>query len=185
MLAPDKKKLVHLKKIVKRYLAWCIIRDEAEARGLAIDQLNEAKNSIAQVDRDVRMKLSQTYAWILSPYIETDDLRTVLWDVYEISCIEGDNIKAAKKRLIDEEALVERWGATLLKMKLDNLFFRDRDSISFGVLNLNSRKPGRRSSPMALPADVCADATAAMAISMYVMTCLSISQPVLVYFGRT
>lgn len=129
-LAPDKKKLVHLKKIVKRYLAWCIIRDEAEARGLAIDQLNEAKNSIAQVDRDVRMKLSQTYAWILSPYIETDDLRTVLWDVYEISCIEGDNIKAAKKRLIDEEALVERWGATLLKMKLDNLFFRDRDSIS-------------------------------------------------------
>ncbi|WP_294160140.1 DUF499 domain-containing protein [uncultured Selenomonas sp.] len=129
-LAPDKKKLIPLKKIVKRYLAWCIIRDEAEARGLAIDQLNEAKNSIAQVDRDVRMKLSQAYAWILSPYIETDDLRTVLWDVYEISCIDGDNIKAAKKRLIDEEALIERWGATLLKMKLDSLFFRERDSIS-------------------------------------------------------
>ena len=128
-LAPDEKALVHLKKAVRRYLAWKMIADEAEQRGLAIDQLREAQNSIEQVDRDVKMKLSQTYVWILSPYIEMDDLRTVLWDPYEISCIDGSNLKTAKERLISEEALIERWGATLLQMKLTEVFFREKDSI--------------------------------------------------------
>lgn len=128
-LAPDEKALVHLKKAVRRYLAWKMIADEAEQHGLAIDQLREAQNSIEQVDRDVKMKLSQTYVWILSPYIEMDDLRTVLWDPYEISCIDGSNLKTAKERLISEEALIERWGATLLQMKLTEVFFREKDSI--------------------------------------------------------
>lgn len=133
-LAPDGKKLVQLEKTVRRYLAWQMIQGEAVARNLDTNQLRETKNSIEQVDRDVRMKLSQTYAWILSPYIETDDLRTTLWDIYEISCTDESNIKTTKKRLLDEEALIERWGAALLKMKLDTIFFRARDSISLQEL---------------------------------------------------
>ena len=133
-LAPDRKKLAHLQKTVRRYLAWRMVQGEAVARNLDANQLRETKNSIEQVDRDVRMKLSQTYAWILSPYIEPDNLRTVLWDVSEISCTEGDNVKAAKKRLVEDTSLIEHWGAKLLKMELDKPFFRDRDSISLQEL---------------------------------------------------
>jgi len=133
-LAPDEKKLTHLEKTVRRYLAWQMVLDEAEQRGLALDQLREARNSIAQVDRDVRMKLSQTYAWILSPSIQIEDLKTVLWEVGEISCIDGDNIQAAKKRLLDDESLIERWSARGLNLVLEKPFFRDRDSISLQEL---------------------------------------------------
>ena len=133
-LAPDGKKLGHLRKAVRRYLAWEMVKSEAVSRNLDTNQLREADSSIEQVDRDVKMKLSQTYAWILSPYIETDELRKVLWDPYEISCTDGSNIKAAKKRLIDEEALIERWGSALLLMKLNDIFFRENDSISIKQL---------------------------------------------------
>ncbi len=130
-LAPDKNKLHHLEQTARRYLAWKMIREEAEQRNLDQNQLREADNSIKQVERDLKMKLTQCYEWLLTPYIEIDNLRAVQWDTYNLSCSNQDNLNKARERLISEEDLIEHWAPSLLKMRLDEIIWKDRDDISY------------------------------------------------------
>ena len=133
-LAPDKNKLHHLEQTTRRYLAWKMIRDEAEQRNLDQNQLREADNSIKQVERDLKMKLTQCYEWLLAPYIELDNLRDVRWDTYNISCSNQDNLAKAREKLISEEDLIESWAPALLKMRLDEVIWKDRNDISYKEL---------------------------------------------------
>ena len=103
-LAPDKTKLFELRKIIRRYKAWKIVRDEAERRNLDQAQIREADNSIKQIQMQVSMHLSQAYSWVLAPFIEAEtDIKKIQWDVSEVSCTNEDNIKKAAERLNVEE----------------------------------------------------------------------------------
>ncbi|MBQ7497714.1 MAG: DUF499 domain-containing protein [Selenomonas sp.] len=129
-LAPDKNKLHHLEQTTRRYLAWKMIHEEAEQRNLDQNQLREANNSIAQVERDLKMKLTQCYEWLLVPFIEVDNLRVVQWDIYNLSCSNQDNLTKARERLVSEEDIIESWAPALLKMRLDEIIWKDRDDIT-------------------------------------------------------
>ena len=125
-LAPDKTKLFELRKIIRRYKAWKIVRDEAERRNLDQAQIREADNSIRQIQLQIGMYLSKAYPWVLAPFIEAEtDIKKIQWDVAEISCTNEDNIKKAAERLIAEENLISEWGAALLLMDLDKFLWKD------------------------------------------------------------
>lgn len=134
-LAPDKHKMFDLQKIVRRFKAWQIIRDEAESRNLDQAQIREADNSIRQVESTLIMRLSQTYAWVLAPYIDTDtSLKDVKWDISEISCTTPENVQKCAERLINDENLIRKWGSVLLKMELDKWLWKEHDFIEIKQL---------------------------------------------------
>ena len=134
-LAPDKSKMLDLQKIVRRFKAWKLIRDEAESRNLDQAQIKEADASIKQVEQNLIMRLSQYYAWVLAPYIDADvSIKEVKWDIAEISCTKPDNVQKAAERLIADDNLIPVWGSVLLKMELDKWLWKDRDSIEIRQL---------------------------------------------------
>lgn len=134
-LAPDKVKLFELEKTVRRFLAWKVIYNEAERRNLDATQLREAKNSIEQIEQNIKIRLSQAYSWVLSPYIEREvDIKKIKWDIAEISCTEQENVKKASERLISDENLIEKWGAPLLLMELNDVLWTHTDHIEIKKL---------------------------------------------------
>lgn len=134
-LAPDKDKMFQLQKTVKQYLAWREIQQEAEQRNLDTMQLNEVRNSITQLAKFVKMNTSQTYAWILSPFIDSEgDLKLIQWDIAEITCTDGDNISKTVGKLKDNENLIDVWGPQLLLLYLNKLLWKDSNDISVKML---------------------------------------------------
>ena len=133
-LAPDMQGLHRLRQMTRHFLAWQMIRDEAEERNLDQSQLREADNSIKQVETDLQMKLSQCYCWLLAPYSELDDIRTIQWDISEIPCTDGSNVTKAYERMKREEILIEKWAPSLLLMQLNNLLWKDKDHLAVGEL---------------------------------------------------
>lgn len=134
-LAPDKDIMQKLVSLVKRYKAWQMIRDEAEKRSLDLAQLREADNSIRQIDKDLTMRLSQTYCWLFAPYIDReDDISAVQWDIAEVSCTDGNNIAKAAEKLENDENMIPTWGASLLLMELDKLLWKDKNHIDVKTL---------------------------------------------------
>ena len=134
-LAPDKSKMFDLQKIVRRFKAWKLIRDEAVSRNLDQAQLKEADASINQVESNLIMRLSQSYAWVFAPYIDADtSIKEVKWDIAEISCTSPDNVQKTAERLTTDDNLIPTWGPVLLKMELDQWLWKDRDSIEIRQL---------------------------------------------------
>lgn len=133
-LAPDKTKMADLQKIVRRHIAWQIIHREAEDRNLDTVQIREAKNQTTQSENDFKMKLSQAYCWIFSPYTTTENMRETRWDILEIDCKNEENIEKAEKRLKNEELIIPVLGAVRLKMELDQLLWKDRNHIELSTL---------------------------------------------------
>lgn len=134
-LAPDKSKMFDLQKIVRRFKAWQLIRDEAESRNLDQAQIREADASIKQVETNLVMRLAQSYPWIFAPYIDAEaSIKDVKWDIAEISCTQPDNVQKAAERLTSDDNLIRVWGPVLLKMELDKWLWKDRDFIEIKQL---------------------------------------------------
>ena len=134
-LAPDKGKMFDLQKIVRRFRAWQLIRDEAESRNLDQAQIREADASIRQVEANLVMRLSQAYAWVFAPYIDAEEnIKDVKWDIAEISCTQLDNVQKCGERLTGDDNLIRAWGSVLLKMDLDKWLWKDRDAIEIKQL---------------------------------------------------
>ena len=134
-LAPDKGKMFDLQKIVRRFKAWQLIRDEAESRNLDQSQIREADASIRQVEANLVMRLSQAYAWVFAPYIDAEEnIKDVKWDIAETSCTQLDNVQKCGERLTGDDNLIRAWGPVLLKMELDKWLWKDRDAIEIKQL---------------------------------------------------
>ena len=134
-LAPDKGKMFDLQKIVRRFKAWQLIRDEAERRNLDQAQIREADASIQQVEANLVMRLSQAYAWVLAPDIDAEEnIKDVYWNIAEISCTQLDNVQKCAERLTSDDNLIRAWGPGLLKMELDKWLWKERDAIEIKQL---------------------------------------------------
>lgn len=79
--------------------------------------------------------MKETYCWLLIPYIDrTVDMKTVVWDAIRISGGSDSIVSKAAKKMIQNEALITKWAPALLLMELDNLLWREDDSISIKKL---------------------------------------------------
>ena len=102
---------------------------------LDASQNRETENNLQRSNQTVDARIKETYCWLLVPYIDRDvDLRTVVWDNFRISGGTDDIIKKAAAQVLQREAVIDKWAPALLLLELDNLLWKDQDSISIKKL---------------------------------------------------
>jgi predicted AAA+ superfamily ATPase len=134
-IVPDQDAMSSLKQEVKRFLAWRSIKEDSEDLGLDAAQNRETDNNLRRSNETVDARIKEAYCWLLVPYIDKSvDIKTIIWDTIRISGGSESIIAKATRKMIQNEAIITRWAPALLKMELDNLLWRETDSISIKKL---------------------------------------------------
>ena len=130
-VAPDADVIYSLKTEVKRYLAWKSVKDDSEDLNLDAAQNRETDNNLHRSDETVDLRIRETYCWSLVPYIDRSvDMKTIVWDRIRITGGNESIVAKSAKKMVQNEALITKWAPALLLMELDNILWKDTDSIS-------------------------------------------------------
>jgi len=134
-IAPDQELMMPLEQEVRRYLAWLSVKNDSEDLNLDASQNRETDNSLHRSNDTVDLRMKETYCWLLVPYIDRSvDMKTIVWEVTRISGGSDSIVSKAAKKMIQNETVIVKWAPALLLMELDNLLWRDDDSISIKKL---------------------------------------------------
>ena len=134
-IAPDQSLISGLRDGVRMFLAWKSVKEDSIDLNLDASQNRETDNNLQRSSQTVDDRVKETYCWLLVPYIDREaDLRTVVWDNFRISGGTEDVIKKAAAQVIQHEAVIDKWAPTLLLLELDNLLWKDQNSISIKKL---------------------------------------------------
>ena len=134
-IAPDQELMSPLKQEVRRYLAWLSIQDDSEDLNLDAAQNRETDNNLRRSNDTVELRIKETYCWLLVPYIDREvDMKTIVWDTIRISGGTDSIVSKAAKKMVQNEALISKWAPALLLMELDNVLWKDSDSITIKKL---------------------------------------------------
>ena len=133
-LAPEKAALAALEEEVRRYLAWMSVRDDSQDLNLDAAQNRETENSLKRSNETVDLRLGETWRWLLTPVVDRADMKNVAWETTRLSGGEGSVIARAGKALLQSEAVITRWGPTLLLMELNDLLWAGTDSLQIKKL---------------------------------------------------
>ena len=129
-VAPDADVIYSLKTEVKRYLAWKSVKDDSEDLNLDAAQNRETDNNLRRSDETVDLRIRETYCWLLVPYIDRSvDMKTIVWDRIRITGGNESIVAKSAKKMVQNEALITKWAPALLLMELDNILWKDTDSI--------------------------------------------------------
>lgn len=133
-VAPDLEEMASLKQEVRRFIAWRSIREDSEDLNLDAAQNRETENNLKRSTDTVDLRIKEAYCWLMVPYIDRTDMKTIQWDTIRISGgTEGIVAKAARK-MAQNETLISKWAPALLLMELDKLLWSDKDSIAIKTL---------------------------------------------------
>ena len=119
-----------LQSAVRDYLAWDSIYRDREQLNLDPAQVKEATDNRSREDKTVLARLIESYRWVLAPYVEEGNPKTVLWDV---SIVEEGNDSLMRRlgtKFSSEEKIFLSWAPSLLKMELDNRLWKEKDALS-------------------------------------------------------
>lgn len=126
----DKGMLPSLEESVRHYLAWQSIKDDSEVLNLDASQNREVENVLRRSNETVDMRINETYCWLLIPRIDREvDLKNVIWDAHRITGGQESIVTKAANKMIQNEAIITRWGPQLLKMELDKLLWTNANHI--------------------------------------------------------
>jgi predicted AAA+ superfamily ATPase len=134
-IAPDMEAMSALKQEVRRFIAWKSVKDDSEDLNLDAAQNRETNNNLKRSDDTVELRISEAYCWLLVPCIDRNaDMKTIAWDSIRISGGNESLVTKAAKKMAQNETLISKWAPALLRMELDNLLWRDNDSIAITTL---------------------------------------------------
>lgn len=134
-VAPDKGTKPALEDSVRRYLAWVSIKNDSEILNLDASQNREAQEMLKRSSETVDIRINETYAWLLIPRIDRDvDLKEVIWDPIHITGGQENIVTKTANKMLQNEAVITKWGPQLLKMELDKLLWKDSDHIQIKQL---------------------------------------------------
>ena len=134
-IAPDMEEMASLKQEVRRFIAWRSIKEDSEDLNLDAAQNRETENNLKRSNDTVDLRIKEAYCWLLVPYIGRNaDMKTILWDTIRISGGTESIVTKAAKKMAQNETLISKWAPALLLMELDNLLWRDKDSIAIKTL---------------------------------------------------
>lgn len=134
-VAPDQDLMTSLKQEVRRFLAWKSIKDDSEDLNLDAAQNRETENNLRRSNETVDARIKEAYCWLLVPYIDKNtDMKTIVWDTIRISGGSENIIAKAAKKMLQNEAIITQWAPALLLMELDNVLWRDSESIAIKKL---------------------------------------------------
>jgi predicted AAA+ superfamily ATPase len=133
-LAPDKTRLEELKQAVKSYLAWKSIVDDKEALNLDAYQSNQAEGKRKSGLDTIKLRLPETFVWILTPYQEVGS-SDVQWDESKMN---GSNQEAylsrVLKKLTSQSLLYNDFASSELRINLDRIPLWRGDNVSVSQL---------------------------------------------------
>jgi len=118
-LAADRVRLQDLDEAVRRYLAWSSIVAEKETLNLDPYQVRQAETQKQAADGAVTARLPETYQWLLVPE-QANPQAPVAWQALRLSGADALAVRAVKK-LRNDELLVTKLGATILRKHLDEV----------------------------------------------------------------
>ena len=134
-VAPDQELISSLRQGVRQYLAWLSIKDDSEGLNLDAAQNRETDNNLTRANSTVESRIKEAYCWLIIPYIDrAADMKTVVWDTIRISGGTDSIVSKAAKKMTQNEALITKWAPALLMMELDEILWKDSDSISIKKL---------------------------------------------------
>jgi hypothetical protein len=134
-IAPDHGGMDSLKKEVRFCLAWKSIKTDSQDLNLDAAQNRETENSLKRSNDTVDLRLKEAYSWLLAPNIDRHiDMKTIQWDTIRLSGGSEGIIAKAVKKMTQDESLIAKWAPVHLLMELDNLLWRDQDSIAVKTL---------------------------------------------------
>lgn len=120
-LAPDRTRLDELKQAVKTYLAWKSIADDKVALNLDAFQSNQADGKVKTGLETIKLRLPETFVWILTPYQDKGSTETT-WDESKMNGSAHDAyLSRVTKKLITQSQLYNDFAATELQMNLNNV----------------------------------------------------------------
>ena len=118
-LAPDSNRLRELTQAVRYLMAWESIVAEKETLDLTPFQAKQAEAKRKSAEDTVRLRLPETYHWLLVPE-QPDKDKTVVWT--ETKLQGQDHLAArASKKLKNDQRITIQWSGVNLKMELDQV----------------------------------------------------------------
>ncbi len=132
-LAADEKLLADLREAASQFLGWSSILRDRDTLDLTRSQERQAETRLKDADRTVDLRISATWIWALAPYQEKP-ASTVDWDEVRVT---GDAplAKRTGSKLVLQEKLMPAMGGVILRMKVLDLLWNDRDHVSVAELN--------------------------------------------------
>ena len=129
-LTPDKTRLEELKQAVKSFLAWKSIVDDKVALNLDAYQSNQAEGKRKSGLDTIKLRLPETFVWILTPYQEVG-CSDVQWDESKMN---GSNQEAylsrVLKKLTSQSQLYNDFASSELRINLDRIPLWRGDNVS-------------------------------------------------------
>lgn len=129
-LSPDKTRLEELKQAVKSFLAWKSIVDDKMALNLDAYQSNQAEGKRKSSLDTIKLRLPETFVWILTPYQEIGS-SDVQWDESKMN---GSNQEAylsrVLKKLTSQSQLYNDFASSELRINLDRIPLWRGDNVS-------------------------------------------------------
>ncbi len=120
-LAPDRTRLEELKQAVRSYLAWKSIVEEKVTLNLDAFQSNQADGKKKSGYDTIKLRLPETFVWILTPYQETGKTE-IQWDESKMN---GSNQEAylnrILKKLTSQSLLYNDFASSELRINLDKI----------------------------------------------------------------
>lgn len=120
-LTPDRTRLEELKQAVKSYLSWKSIVDDKIALNLDAYQSNQADGKRKSGLDTIKLRLPETFVWILTPYQEVGNAE-VQWDESKMN---GSNqeayINRVLKKLTSQSQLYNDFASSELRINLDKI----------------------------------------------------------------
>jgi hypothetical protein len=134
-VAPDQDFMMLLKKSVRSFLAWKSIKEDSETLNLDATQNKETDNNLTRQNRTVDDQIKETYCWFIAPSIDRAvDLKTISWEVTNLGGGNEGIVSKAAKKAEQNELIIKQWSPMLLKIKLDELLWKDTDEIEIKKL---------------------------------------------------
>ena len=134
-VAPDENKLGALQQEVKRYLAWTSIMSDKDDLNLDSQQIRETQNNLNRSNDTVELRLKETYCWLLVPFIDQyGDMKTIQWEISDLGGGQETIVGKAAQKMLQSDQVITKWAPALLQMTLDELLWKDSDSIQIKKL---------------------------------------------------
>ena len=128
-IAADQDMMQSLKQAARLFIAWTSIKNDSEDLNLDAAQNRETDNNLRRVNETVDARIIEAYCWLIVPYIDKLDLKTIAWDIIRISGGNENIITKAAKKMLQNEAVITMWAPALLRMELDNILWKESDNI--------------------------------------------------------
>jgi hypothetical protein len=129
-LTPDKTRLEELKQAVKAFLAWKSIVDDRVALNLDAYQSNQAEGKRKSGLDTIKLRLPETFVWILTPYQEIGS-SDVQWDESKMNGSNHDAyLSRVLKKLTSQSQLYNDFASSELRINLDRIPLWRGDNVS-------------------------------------------------------